>query len=54
MKIDKTSIIKIEINRRELIDTLLYKKVLSTQRMPAEAQCEMELQVEMDRTWDDE
>ena len=48
MKMKKIDAIKLEINHRGLIDSLLCKKELSTWKMPVRAQCEVELQVEMD------
>ena len=48
MKLEKTDAIKMEINHERLIDALLCKEP-STWRMSAEAQCEVELQMEVDR-----
>ena len=48
----KTGAIKVKIDRGGLIDALLCKKKPSTRRMPVGAQCEVELQMEMDRARD--
>ena len=42
MKMDKTGTIKVDIDRRGLIDALLFKEELSRWRMPMGAQCEVE------------
>ena len=53
MKMEKTGTIKMEIDHGGLIDALLCKEEPSRWRMPAGAQYEMELQMEMDRVWDE-
>ena len=52
MKMKKTDIIKVEIDRKGLIDALLCKEEPFTWRMPMGVQCEVELQVEVDRAQD--
>ena len=43
IEVEKTGTIKVEIDHRGLIDSLLCKEEPSTWRMPVEAQCKVEL-----------
>ena len=51
-QMEKIGAIKMEINHGGLIDALLCKEEPSIWRMPARVQCEVELQIEIDRAQD--